>query len=94
MFSNESTPKFPCGQLVATPGILRVVSHRELFAALQRHLHGDWGDLCHADKQSNEQALQNGSRIFSAYHSSKGVKFWIITEADRSCTTLLLPSEY
>ena len=91
MFATESTAKFAPGHLVATPEVLRAVSQRDLLAAFQRHLCGDWGDLCEADKQLNEQALQDGSQLFSAYRSSKDVRFWIITEADRSRTTMLLP---
>ena len=94
MLTNEFTEKFSPGRRVATPGVLRAVSQRDLLTAFQRHLCGDWGDLSEADKQLNEQALQDGSRLFSAYQSSKDVRFWIITEADRSCTTMLLPSEY
>jgi hypothetical protein len=63
------------------------------FALLGRHVRGDWGDLDDEDKQRNDEALTLGSRIFSAY-LVKGVKFWVITEADRSVTTILLPEEY
>jgi hypothetical protein len=63
------------------------------FALLGRHVRGDWGDLDDEDKQRNDEALTLGSRIFSAY-LVEGVKFWVITEADRSVTTILLPEEY
>lgn len=79
---------------MATPGVLDAVPRSELFSALQRHLQGDWGDLSSTDRRNNGQALRKGGQLFSVYHSSTGVKFWIITEADRSCTTFLLPSEY
>lgn len=62
--------------------------------ALARHAAGDWGDLCDEDWHTNNEAPKNGARLFSAYHSDDGVKFWIITEADRSVTTVLLPEEY
>jgi hypothetical protein len=62
--------------------------------ALQRHVTGDWGELCPEDIEANEQALLNGARLLSAYRSAKGVKFWIITEWDRSVTTILLPEDY
>ena len=59
-----------------------------------RHLLGDWGDMCHEDKRANEDALKSGARIFSSYLLKSGEKVWVITEADRSATTVLLPSEY
>jgi hypothetical protein len=62
-------------------------------ALLSRHQRGDWGDLCKEDKQTNEQALATGERIFSSYQLATA-KFWVITEADRSVTTILLPEEY
>jgi len=61
---------------------------------LRRHLDGDWGDLCDEDRRSNDVALKNGDRLFSSYRVSDDLKLWIITEWDRSVTTLLLPSEY
>jgi hypothetical protein len=61
---------------------------------LLRHLHGDWGDLPPEDLQENERALQVGSRLFSAYRTRTNEKVWVITEWDRSVTTLLLPEEY
>jgi len=61
---------------------------------LQRHAKGDWGEVCEADRQENELSLQNGWRILSAYTLKNGVVIWVITEADRSSTCLLLPSEY
>jgi len=61
---------------------------------VQRHQDGDWGDLCEADRQENEFSLIHGFRLLSAYHLNSGAQIWIITEADRSATTILLPSEY
>lgn len=86
--------KFPLGQLLMTPGIRDQVAAGELARALRRHANGDWGDLCDEDRQANDRALLEGSRLLSAYLTTSGVKFWIITEADRSATTALLPSEY
>jgi len=63
-------------------------------SALQRHVRGDWGNLDDEDKQANEDALHRGSRLLSSYQTSQNVKFWIITEADRSVTTVLLPEDY
>lgn len=90
----EASPRFDLGQLVATPGVLEMVPQDELMKAVSRHLTGDWGDLDAEDKQANEDALKHGSRLLSAYHTASGTKFWIITEWDRSVTTVLLPSEY
>lgn len=86
--------KFSLGRIVATPGVLAAVSRSEINDALNRHVHGDWGIMPEEDKQSNELALNDGGRIFSAYLSYQKVKFWIITEWDRSITTVLLPNEY
>ena len=82
------------GQIVATQGALILSESGEnLFAYLVRHLSGDWGDLGDDDKRENEFSLKNGFRILSAYNTNSG-KLWIITEADRSVTTFLLPEEY
>lgn len=86
--------KFRLGQTVITPGALQALSHQDVLVALTRHASADWGDVCEEDRQSNEQALQQGARLLSACHSTCGVKFWIITEWDRSVTTVLLPEEY
>ena len=88
------TPKFSLGQIVATPNALNSVPNNEIAAALQRHVRGDWGNLDEEDKQANEDALHRGSRLLSSYLTSQNVKFWIITEADRSVTTVLLPEDY
>ena len=85
---------FPMGHLLATPGALEMIDGDELINALERHLRGDWGDVCDADRTENNRALKYGRRLLSAYHTAKDVKFWIITEADRSATTVLLPEEY
>jgi hypothetical protein len=96
MNSLPTIPLFPSGRLVATPGALALLeqtskSHLEF---LSRHLRGDWGDLCREDKAENELSLKNGFRILSSYQVSETGTLWIITEADRSMTTLLLPEEY
>ncbi len=88
-----STRKFPLGPCHITPGALAELSHDDVQLALARHVGGDWGDVCDDDKQANDNALCGG-RLFSVYHTTAGVKFWIITEADRSSTTVLLPEEY
>jgi hypothetical protein len=91
-----SGSKFSLGSVVATPGVLEAfgASGESPLAFLERHLAGDWGDVDEHDRNENELSLQNGLRILSAYTLSTGVKFWIITEADRSATTFLLPDEY
>jgi hypothetical protein len=89
-------PKFPLGKIVSTPGALDALneSGQTPFELLSRHLAGDWGIVDDEDKQANDDALIHGERLLSAYHTTKGVKLWIITEADRSSTCLLLPQEY
>jgi hypothetical protein len=82
---------FPPGQVVATPGALALGI--DLLPFLMRHLTGDWGDLDEHDKLENEFAIKNGLRILSAYETPQG-RLWVITEADRSASTVLLPSEY
>lgn len=86
--------KFPLGQVVATPGALEQVAQPEIMNAISRHARGDWGELDEEDRQANEESLLDGSRLLSAYSDTKGTKFWIITEADRSVTTVLLPEDY
>jgi hypothetical protein len=88
--------RFQLGRVVATPGALRALEKAEQLPAefLDRHVNGDWGEVPEEDKQENELSVEHGFRILSAYTTSAGEKIWIITEADRSYTTLLLPSEY
>lgn len=88
--------RFPPGQIVATPGALLALQEAGETPAvlLRRHLVGDWGEVDEHDAQENERSLQDGCRLLSAYTLSTGTRLWIITEADRSSTTLLLPSEY
>lgn len=92
----ESKPLFPLGQTVATPGALEALDQSGQSPAefLDRHVRGDWGDLCPDDKQSNEDALTDGTRILSAYKTNQGIRIWVITTADRSSTCILLPDEY
>jgi hypothetical protein len=93
--SLPTIPLFPSGRLVATPGALALLeqTNRSL-EFLSRHLRGDWGDLCQEDKTENELSLKYGFRLLSGYQVTKTEKLWVITEADRSVTTLLLPEEY
>jgi hypothetical protein len=92
--SGQGRALFPLGQTMSTPGALATLTGEELLDALGRHARGDWGDCSPEDAAANDQALLDGSRLFSVYHTAGGVKFWIITEADRGVTTVLLPDEY
>ena len=92
--ATKVAPKFSLGQMVATPNALANIPDGEIQNALSRHVRGDWGTLDVEDLGSNERALQFSGRLFSAYLTSQNVKFWIITEADRSVTTVLLPEDY
>ena len=90
----ESSVRFELGQMVITPNALDTLHAEDVRLCMGRHQRGDWGDVCPDDYKANEDALQHGSRLFSVYHDRVGVKFWIITEADRSVTTVLLPEDY
>jgi hypothetical protein len=94
MNNTSNKPLFQLGQIVATPGALELLESKAPNEFIARHVSGDWGDLCDEDRQANNEALKDGSRIFSSYDLNDGQKIWVITEADRSSTTLLLPSEY
>ena len=87
---------FPLGQVVATPGALAALqkAEQEPLEFIDRHVNGDWGDLYPEDRQENDFSVTNELRILSAYTTSAGDRIWIITEGDRSATTILLPSEY
>jgi hypothetical protein len=85
---------FPLGRVLITAGAQAVLSREDVLTALSRHVRCDWGMVGSEDKAENDLSVKKGFRILSAYESAKREKFWIITEADRSSTTLLLPSEY
>jgi hypothetical protein len=89
------TAPLPLGRVVATPGALKLLSEigEDPFGYIARHAAGDWGDLCTFDRRQNEIALRDGYRVLSSYDVPAG-RVWIITEADRSITTILLPEEY
>jgi len=70
------------------------ILHQEILVALQRHASGDWGEMNEFDWSENDLSLKEGFRLFSVYRSERGIKFWIITEADRRMTTVLLPEDY
>lgn len=103
--TTQAEPRFELGQLCYTPGAQDLMQRYQVspFQLIARHVVGDWGDVCPEDAQTNEEALQGGSRIFSVYvlppplsegETLAAAKVWIITEADRSMTTILLPEEY
>ena len=85
---------FRLGRIVATPNALETITQDDILLGIRRHQAGDWGKLPDEDRTANDRALAQGGRIFSAYHACNGTKFWIITEADRSVTTVLLPEDY
>lgn len=87
-------PHVELGTLCSTPGALETIDAESIIQAIRRHRTGDWGDVCEEDKAANDQALVSEGRLVSSYLGRDGTKFWIITEADRSSTTVLLPEEY
>jgi len=91
---NWNLAKFNLGLVVSTPGALQVLSQEEIHIALLRHVCGEWGALDEHDREANESALLNSDRLVSVYHTETGVKFYVITEWDRSATTVLLPEDY
>ena len=88
--------RFPLGQVVATPGALEALltAGQTPNTFLRRHVTGDWGEIDKEDSMENERSVSQGFRLLSAYTLSTGVRIWVITEADRSSTCILLPSEY
>ena len=93
-FGLNTHDMFPLGQVVATHGVLHRISVLEMTNAITRHQRGDWGDVCSEDAMANQEAIHCASRIISNYKTASGIAFWIITEADRSSTCILLPEEY
>ena len=91
---NIMKAKFELGSTYITANARNVLNPTDVMIALQRHVRGDWGDVSREDAAENELSLTAGFRILSVYHDSNQVKFWIITEADRSVTTVLLPDDY
>ena len=86
--------KFRLGKIVSTPNALDRLTQDDILIGIGRHQAGDWGDVDTHDRTANERALIEGTRLWSVYHSAAGIKFWLITEADRSHTTVLLPEDY
>jgi hypothetical protein len=93
---SDMVASFPLGQIVATPGALAALERANQSPAvfLSRHAEGDWGELDPTDIAENAFSIAHGFRLLSSYETEAGERLWIITEADRSATTLLLPEEY
>jgi hypothetical protein len=99
--NNNPHARFHPGRIYATPAAQRAIaaSGQSPVEFLERHLRGDWGDVSPDDRRANDDSLQDGARILSAYHTSLGTKLWVLTEAvdddgQRAATTLLLPDDY
>jgi len=92
--NQPNRPRVELGQTLMTAGVNEELEPCEILQALKRHELGDWGDLEPEDREANEEALKNGDRLVSLYESEKGIRFYVITEADRSATTVLLRKEY
>lgn len=88
------TVSFPLGRLLITPAAQAVLTQDDLLTALNRHSRGDWGTVGEDDRKENDLSVKQGFRILSAYKTDKGETFWIITEAGRESTCVLLPSDY
>ena len=84
------------GQLVATPVAIALMAKLGIDPSklIERHRNGDWSELCDEDRQANAEAIVHGERILSSYPVDDGVKLWVITERDRSVTTILIPNDY
>ena len=86
--------KFRLGHIVSTPNALSRLTQEDILMGIKRHQAGDWGDVSQHDREANERALIEGTRLWSVYHAESGLKFHLITESDRSVTTVLLPEDY
>ena len=91
---SSTTPLFQLGDINATCGVRSKVTQEEALIALSRHVVGDWGNVGQQDWKENDRSVECGLRILSSYVGGDSVTYWIITEADRSATTILLPREY
>jgi hypothetical protein len=84
---------FRLGRIVVTPNAFESLTQADILTGIQRHQAGDWGNLTEDNRSANDRALAEGGRILSAYQATNGTRFWIITESDRSITTILLPED-
>ena len=94
MNTHPLSQSFPLGQTVITRNAQDQLHTEDVFLSLVRHAARDWGDVCPTDREENELSLREDFRLLSSYKDRHGTKFWIITEADRSVTTVLLPEDY
>lgn len=86
--------RFNPGRTLITPAAADALVLEDVARSVIRHLRGDWGEVCEEGRRENDLSLEKGLRLLSVYHDTDGTKFWIITEADRSATTVLLPEDY
>jgi hypothetical protein len=91
---NATKTRFSLGRIVATPGAMQSLTPQDIKDSLRRHASGDWGEVCEEDREENDLSLTEGHRLLSVYRARNGETFWLITEADRSATTVLMPDEY
>ncbi|HOW67650.1 MAG TPA: hypothetical protein P5186_18150 [Candidatus Paceibacterota bacterium] len=94
MENNLTTRAVRLGEVVMSRAAHYQLMREDVFTALSRHASGDWGDVSPEDAAENDRSLREGFRLLSSYRDRRGTKFWIITEADRSITTVLLPEDY
>jgi hypothetical protein len=90
----HAVAKIRLGRIVSTSNALESITQDDILTAIGRHQSGDWGDVSTEDRRANDDSLVDGTRILSVYHAANGTIFWLITEADRSVTTVLLPEDY
>jgi hypothetical protein len=86
--------RFRLGRIITTPNALDRLTQEDILTGIQRHQAGDWGDMDEHGRHENELSLKLRMRLWSVYHAGNGIKFWLITEGDRSYTTVLLPEDY
>jgi hypothetical protein len=94
MTSTTNNRRVKLGTTVITRGANEALNPEDVLHAMARHERCDWGEVCEEDRRANDEALVEGTRLLSAYRDGNGTRFWVITEADRSATTVLLPDEY
>ena len=94
MSAKLALAKFRLGKIVSTPNAIEQLTQDDILAGIKRHQAGDWGDVTEHDRQENELALTQRLRLWSVYRAANGAVFWLITEADRSGTVILMPGDY
>jgi hypothetical protein len=90
----DPVPRFPLGEMIITPGVASKLGMVDVKLAIAKHASGDWGELEAEDRRLNNERLANGGTLFSIFKTAAGVKFYVMTEAERDRTTVLLPEEY